>query len=342
MRIDGSFGEGGGQILRTSLSLSVLTGQAIEIFNIRAKRKNPGLQKQHLVCVEASQKISGAKTSGAFLKSNFLRFEPKDIRPGKYEFDIGTTGSTTLVAQTILLPLAYSHRPSEISIIGGTHNPLAPPFHYFNEVFLKILETLNLKIKANLEKWGFFPKGGGKIRLFIKPSEIKTKNFLERGELKEISGLSAVSNLPLSIALRQKESLIKKIKQYNLPLNGNPEIEIKIEEAKTFSPGTFLFLKLIFENNLIAGFSSLGKIGKTAEKVAEEVAEELKEYWFSEKALHYYSADQIILYLALNKKPFVFTTSKITNHLLTHIWLLEKFLNLKISVNLEKKEISLK
>ena len=342
MRIDGSFGEGGGQILRTSLSLSVLTGQAIEIFNIRAKRKNPGLQKQHLVCVEASQKISGAKVSGASLNSNFLRFEPKDIRPGKYEFDIGTAGSTTLVAQTILLPLAYSHRPSEISIIGGTHNPLAPPFHYFNEVFLKILEALNLKIKANLEKWGFFPKGGGKIRLFIEPSEIKTKNFLERGELKEISGLSAVSNLPLSIALRQKESLIKKIKQYNLPLNGNPEIEIKIEEAKTFSPGTFLFLKLIFENNLIAGFSSLGKIGKTAEKVAEEVAEELKEYWFSEKALHYYLADQIILYLALSKKPFAFTTSKITNHLLTHIWLLQKFLNLKISVNLEKKEVSLK
>jgi len=127
-----------------------------------------------------------------------------------------------------------------------------------------------------------------------------------------------------------------------LSLRGKPEPEIKIEEVKTLSPGTFLFLKLIFENNLIAGFSSLGKIGKTAERVGEEVAEEFKEYWLSEKALHHYLADQIILYLSLSKKPFAFTTSKITNHLLTHIWLLEKFLNLKISINSEKKEISLK
>ncbi|NCP17525.1 RNA 3'-terminal phosphate cyclase, partial [Candidatus Kuenenbacteria bacterium] len=128
LRIDGSSGEGGGQILRTSLSLSVLTGRPIEIFNIRAGRKKPGLQRQHLVCVEAVTKISDAKVSGAKIGLQFLRFEPKKVKPGRYEFDIGTAGSTSLVIQTVLLPLAFGHRPSEILLIGGTHNPFAPPF----------------------------------------------------------------------------------------------------------------------------------------------------------------------------------------------------------------------
>jgi len=340
LQIDGSFGEGGGQILRTSLSLSILTAQAIEIINLRAKRKNPGLQRQHLVCLEAAQKISGAKVSGAFLNSKFLRFEPRKIRPGKYEFDIGTAGSTTLVAETILLPLTLAKRPSEILIIGGTHNPLSPPFHYFSEVFLETLRTLNLKVRANLEKWGFYPQGGGRIRLFIEPSEIsstsKITKILERGELKSISGLSVVANLPVSIALRQKDSLIKELKPFSLP-----EPEIEIEEIKTLSAGTFLFLKLIFEDNLIAGFSGLGKIGKRAEEVGKEVVQQFKDYWSFQKAFDPYLADQLILYLALAKKPFSFTTSRITSHLTTIVWLLEKFLNLKISIDQEKKIVNL-
>jgi len=336
LKIDGSYGEGGGQILRTSLALSILTHQPIEIFNIRAKRKNPGLQAQHLAAVLAALKISQAKVSGAKIGSKILRFEPKEIKPGKYEFDIGTAGSTTLVAQTILLPLAFAKSPSQVLIIGGTHNPLAPPFHYFSEIFLPMVEKLGIKSEAKLEKYGFYPKGKGRIRLFIQPiKELKTGNFLERGKLIEISGLSVVANLPIEIAKRQKKALINHLKF----LEKIDEEKIKIEEVKAFSPGTFVFLKAKFEN-VLTGFSSLGEKGKPAEKVGQETAENFFHYYQSNKALDPYLADQIILYLALAKKPFSFTVSFLSNHLLTHIWLLEKFLNVKIKIDQKENKIS--
>ena len=336
LKIDGSYGEGGGQILRTSLSLSVLTNQPIEIFNIRAKRKNPGLQAQHLVAVLAAKKISQAEVFGDKIGSKVLKFKPKEIKPGKYEFDIGTAGSTTLVAQTILLPLAFAKHPSEILIIGGTHNPLAPPFHYFSEIFLPMIEKLGIKAEAKLEKYGFYPKGGGRIRLFIQPiKELKPENFLEKGKLLEISGLSVVANLPIEIAKRQKKAMLEFLKT-SISI---PEENIKVEQVKALSPGTFIFLKAKFEN-VLAGFSSLGERGKSAEKVGQEVAEQFLKYYYSYKALDPHLADQIILYLAIAKKPFAFTVSTLTNHLLTHIWLLEKFLNIKINIDRKENKIS--
>ncbi|MGC9048962.1 MAG: RNA 3'-terminal phosphate cyclase [Patescibacteria group bacterium] len=344
LRINGSYGEGGGQILRTSLSLSVLTGQPIEIFNIRAKRKNPGLQRQHLVCVEACQKISGAKVFGAKIGSQILRFEPKKIKQGKYEFDIGTAGSTSLVIQTILLPLAFAHQPSEILLIGGTHNPWAPPFHYLKEVFLSMVKQLGIRAGVSLERWGFYPKGGGRVRLFIQPTaKLTAKNFLNRGELKEFSGLSVVANLPIEIAERQKNSVIKylqRLRSYSREYDQRQLAEnIVVESVKTNSPGTFVFLKAYFANDIFAGFSALGERGKPAEKVAEEAAKQFVDFYQSKKCLDPYLADQIVLYLALNKQPFAFTVSKITNHLLTHIWLLEQFLGLKINIDLKENKI---
>ncbi len=332
LRIDGSYGEGGGQILRTSLSLSVLAAQAIEIFNIRAKRKKPGLQAQHLVAVKAAEEISQAKVSGAKIGSKILRFEPKKIKFGRFEFDIGTAGSTTLVAQTILLPLSFSKHPSEVLIVGGTHNPLAPPFHYFSEVFLPMIEKLGIKAEAKLEKYGFYPKGGGRIRLFVQPiQKLVASDFLERGKIEEISGLSVVANLPFSIAERQKNALQSFLKNFS-------GINILAERVEALSAGTFVFLKVKFEN-ILAGFSSLGEKGKPAEKVGQEVAQQFSDYYQSEKVIDPYLADQIVLYLAISKKPFAFTVSKITNHLLTHIWLLEKFLDIKIKIDKEKNKI---
>lgn len=332
LRIDGGYGEGGGQILRTSLSLSVLAAQAIEIFNIRAKRKKPGLQAQHLVAVKAAEEISQAKVSGAKIGSKILRFEPKKIKFGRFEFDIGTAGSTTLVAQTILLPLSFSKHPSEVLIVGGTHNPLAPPFHYFSEVFLPMIEKLGIKAEAKLEKYGFYPKGGGRIRLFVQPiQKLVASDFLERGKIEEISGLSVVANLPFSIAERQKNALQSFLKNFS-------GINILAERVEALSAGTFVFLKVKFEN-ILAGFSSLGEKGKPAEKVGQEVAQQFSDYYQSEKVIDPYLADQIVLYLAISKKPFAFTVSKITNHLLTHIWLLEKFLDIKIKIDKEKNKI---
>jgi RNA 3'-phosphate cyclase len=340
-RIDGSYGEGGGQILRTALSLSVLTSQPIEIFNIRLKRKNPGLQRQHLVCVEACQKISEAKVFGKKIGSLTLRFKPKKIKPGKYEFDIGTAGSTSLVIQTILLPLAFCSKSSEILIVGGTHNPLAPPFHYLKEIFLPMVNQLGIEAELKLEKWGFYPKGGGRVRLFIKPvSKLKAKSFLERGELESISGLSVVANLPIDIALRQKKAMLEGLKNFSFLKNEKKlEEKIKIEETRSLSSGSFTFLKVKFKN-VLAGFSALGEKGKLAENVGKEVIEQFKEYYYSNKCLDYFLADQIILYLAFSRQPFSFTTSKITNHLLTHIWLLKQFLKIKIEVDSKENKIT--
>ncbi len=344
LKIDGSYGEGGGQILRTSLSLSVLTSQPIEIFNIRAKRKNPGLQSQHLAAVRAAEKISQAKVAGAKIGSKLLYFEPRKIKFGRYEFDIGTAGSTTLVAQTILLPLAFAKHPSEILIIGGTHNPLAPPFHYFSEVFLPMIEKLGVCAEAKLERYGFYPKGGGRVRLFIEPTgKIEVKDFLERGNLEELSCLSIVANLPIEIAERQKQSAIERLRSlfsssqehWNKQLIEN----IKVEQVRALNPGTFIFLKIKFTNVLV-GFSSLGESGKPAEKVGQEAAEQFIKYYQSGKCLDPYLVDQIILYLAISKKPFAFTVSRLTNHLLTHLWLLEKFLNVKIKVIESENKIS--
>ena len=334
IKIDGSYGEGGGQILRTGLALSVLTGRALEIYNIRAKRKKPGLRAQHLVCVQAAQKISGAKVSGAEISSQLLRFEPQKVRPGQYQFNIGTAGSTSLVLQTILLPLSSSNGLSEISLIGGTHNPLAPSFHYLKEIFLPMVSQLGIKVEARLEKYGFYPKGGGQVRFFVKPAEkIQAKDFLKRGNLEKISGISLVANLPLSIAARQKLSATRLLKDYSP--------SIKTAEVKAFSPGTFIFLKAKYQNAL-AGFSALGEQGKPAEKVGEEAAKMFLDYHQSQKALEPHLADQIILYLAASHQPFSFTTSRISNHLRTHIWLLEQFLELKININEAENRISTK
>jgi RNA 3'-terminal phosphate cyclase (ATP) len=334
VKIDGSYGEGGGQILRTGLALSVLTSRALEIYNIRAKRKKPGLRDQHLVCVQAAQKISGAKVSGAEISSQLLRFEPQKVSPGQYQFDIGTAGSTSLVFQTILLPLGLADDPSEISLIGGTHNPLAPSFHYLKEIFLPMVSQLGIKVEARLEKYGFYPKGGGQVRFFIKQTKmIQPKDFLERGDLQEITGTSLVANLPLSIATRQKLSATRLLKDCSP--------SIKTEEVKAFSPGTFIFLKAKYQNAL-AGFSALGERGKPAEKVGEEAAKMFSDYHQSQIALEPHLADQIILYLAASRQSFSFTTSQITNHLRTHIWLLEKFLELKININETENRISTK
>ncbi len=344
IKIDGSFGEGGGQIIRTSLSLSILTSQTIEIFNIRAKRKKPGLQAQHLAAVKAAEKISQAKVSGAKIGSQILRFEPQKIKSGKYEFDIGTAASTTLVAQTILPPLIFAKQPSEILIIGGTHNPLAPSFHYFSEVFLPMIKKIGIKIEAKLEKYGFYPRGGGRIRLFLEPTQkLEPKYFLKRGEILEISGLSIVANLPLEIAERQKQSLIKHLSDLFLSCQeyqNNQLVKTAVARVQTLSPGTFVFLKAKF-SNVLAGFSSLGEYGKPAEKVGQEAVGQFIKYYQSNKCLDYYLADQIVLYLAISKKSFAFTISEITNHLLTNIWLLEKFLNVKIKVDREENKISI-
>jgi RNA 3'-terminal phosphate cyclase (ATP) len=328
--IDGSYGEGGGQILRTALALAVVSGMPLEIVNIRKSRPKPGLQPQHLAAVKAAAKISRAFVEGAGLSSTRVRFMPREIEPRDYAFDVSETkssaGSTSLVLQTVLLPLIFSGRGSSITLLGGTHVPWSPPFHYLLHVFLPMLFRLNMNVALSIEKWGWYPLGGGMIAAAVQPvNEPKAVAVNERGRLKGVKGISAVSNLPVDIAVRQRNQAIKVLSERGI------SADIEVLSAPSMGKGTFLFLSAEFENST-AGFSSLGAPGKRAEKVADEACAGLHEHLASSGAVDPFLADQIVPFLALVPGTSQFSTSRVTRHLLTNIWVVRQFLDIDIRV----------
>lgn len=330
IKIDGGYGEGGGQILRSALTLSSITKRHIEIHNIRKGRKNPGLQPQHLTSLLAAQKITSADISGAELGSQNLRFLPKGIQGGIYSFDVsekkGSAGSVTLVLQTILLPLSLAIRGSNIGIIGGTHVPWSPPFQYIVHIFLPAVKRIGLDFRLTLERWGFYPKGGGKVEAEVLPARsFSAIDIRERGGLKRIWGVSAASNLPRSIAERQRDSAVTILKGRGFA----PQIDIV--EAPSIGQGTFLIIVAEFENS-IAGFSSLGQRGRRAEEVGGEAAIAFLDFYQSGAALDPYLADQLLPYLAIAKGESIITTSRISRHLLTNIWVIEQFIPVRFIV----------
>jgi len=326
IEIDGSFGEGGGQILRTSLSLSCLLNRPFRIFNIRKKRKKPGLMPQHLMGIRSLKLISNAKVEGDSEDSTELLFEPSEAKAGDYIFDIGTAGSTSLLLQAILPALIFLKNRSSLTLKGGTHVPFSPPFHYISEIFIPTLNKLGIGVKAKIESYGFYPKGGGKVNVEITPLDgIKGMNFLERGEIKKVRGVSGVGNLPISIAERQRDAALKVLAFQGL------DVKIETLSVSTLGQGTFIFLEVVTDNCL-AGFSSLGERGKKAELVGEEAAKNLLDYYSTSACLDHHLADQIVLYLAFAQGESSFTTSEISNHLLTNLWAIEKFLGIQYIV----------
>lgn len=323
IEIDGSFGEGGGQILRTALSLSCLFIKPFRIFNIRKGRKKPGLMPQHLTSVRAAQLISGAEVKGGEIGSSELIFKPTGVRGGEFFFDVGTAGSTSLVLQTIIPSLIFSKEKTTIILKGGTHVPFSPSFDYIAEVFAPILERLGVKIEMKIESYGFYPKGGGRIRIEIFPAEkLKPLRVTERGKVLRIRGYSGAGNLPLSIAERQKNAMIEKMHSEIKDLKCPPEIELK--DVFTPGQGTFIYLHSESEN-AVAGFTALGERGKRAEAVGEEAATEFIKYYSTNAAFDRHLPDQIVLYLTMPAEESIFTTSCITQHLLTNLWVIGLF-----------------
>jgi RNA 3'-phosphate cyclase len=332
IQIDGSYGEGGGQILRTALGLSAILRKPFSLFHIRSKRKNPGLQAQHLAAVEALARITEAQTEGVRFGSQRIVFIPQKILPGEYQFEVRTAGSITLLLQAIFLPLCFSNGISSVTLIGGTHVQWSPSFHYFSEVFLPTLEGLGVSAVANIEKWGFFPKGGGRIQLKINPiQELRPISLVDRGSLKKIRGISAISNLPRHVADRQKEQALRRI-QRELQIGG--EIAI-LDNVHSNGPGSFLFLLAEYQR-VLAGFSSIGVRGKPAEKVADEAVDSLKDYLESDGCTDPYLTDQLAPFMALAKRNSSITTVRITDHLLTNLWVIQHFLDVTVSIKGEK------
>jgi RNA 3'-terminal phosphate cyclase (ATP) len=317
--IDGSQGEGGGQLLRTSLALSLLTHQPFEIVNVRARRQQPGLRPQHLVSVKAATAISRAEVEGAILDSTQLRFHPGDIHAGRYEFNIATAGSTALVLQTVYLPLSRASSTTNLTIIGGTHVPRSPSFEYLDQHWSHYLRLLGFDIRLELIWAGFYPLGNGKLQARIHPTPQSTPvNLLQRGKLRYIRGISAVANLDRRIAERQRNQVLRRLgDKYRLN-------DIRLIELNSRNKGTFLLLLAEFEFSQ-ACFFSLGELGKPAEQVADEAVDTMVEFLATDGVIDHHLADQLLLPLSCASGPSQIRTSKITNHLISNARVINTF-----------------
>lgn len=329
--IDGGFGEGGGQILRTSLALSALTGREVTIENIRAGREKPGLRPQHLTAALAVADICRAEISGVDVGSRKLVFKPRKIEPGNYEFDVSriraSAGAVNLVFQTVLWPLAFSGRKCRVTFKGGTHVPHAPTSNYISETFLPAVAEMGLICDYSLIKAGYYPEGGGETRVEIRPvDELKPLHMMERSEPLNVEVLSAVSNLPRSIAERQMNTGLERLRAMGLQSDNS------IRQYQSRGKGTVFFISTDSSTSR-AGFQSLGELKKRAEKVADEACDELEAYLRTGAALDKHLADQLIIPIALADGKSKFTTSEITLHLITNIAVVEKFLDVHFHIS---------
>jgi len=324
LAIDGSRGEGGGQVLRSALSLSIVTGQAFRMFNIRARRAKPGLRWQHLAAVRAAQAVSSAVVEGAGLGATEITFAPGDPAGGRFAFDVGTAGSTTLIAQTLIPALLHTGHPYRISIDGGTHNPMSPPFEFLARTYLPLLRRMGAHVEAQLLRRGFYPAGGGCIELSIEKSAGLTPiDLCSRGPLLCKEAVAIVSRLPLSIAQRELEVLGK-------TLGWPSEVLHAREDEDGMGPGNAVIVELEFEN-LTEVFTGFGSKGRPAETVAEDVATTVADYLAGTAAVDAHLADQLLLPMALAGGGR-FTTSQPTDHTLTNVDIIETFMPVTIRI----------
>jgi RNA 3'-terminal phosphate cyclase (ATP) len=328
--IDGSMGEGGGQILRTSLTLSCITGRNLRIENIRAARRKPGLAKQHLVCVRAACQICGGQCKGATISSQVLDFQPGPIRGGDFSFDIGSAGSATLVIQTILPALFLADGPSTVTVSGGTHNPWAPPYDFLAETFLPAIKSAGFDADCKLEKHGFYSAGGGKITLIIRSRQQipnHSINFCQPPENTQIHARIYTAKLPAHIAQRQKKLLL----QSKLNFKNIEHIEVTDSDG----PGNCVMLRLCGGERTTV-FTAFGQKGKPSEKVVGEVVSLVEDFLPSDTAVDHFLADQLLIYMAILKSGS-FTTNELTTHLTTNVETIKKFLPVDFKIEHEDR-----
>lgn len=332
--IDGSYGEGGGQILRTALSLSAITGRPFRMQRIRAGRRESGLRPQHLAAVRALGAVCGARLEGDALGSRELTFEPAGPpQAGEYTVDvqaesgIGSAGSATLIFQALLPPLALAGAPSRLVLRGGTHVRWSPPFHYLSEVYLPTLSSAGFAVEVDLQRWGWYPAGGGEFVARIAPSgDLAPLELLDRGHLLGVTGISAASNLPDHIIERQAERAVSRLRARHI------KAEIYLERPPADGAGTVLFLLARYEA-AVAGFTGFGRVRYPAERVADDAVDALERYVGNRAAVDPHLADQLAVPLSLVPGTSTYTTSEVTRHLLTVAWLVPQFLQRDITVD---------
>jgi len=333
INIDGSYGEGGGQILRNAIAFAVLFNQEVKVNNIRANRPNPGIKPQHYTAIEIIKKISNAKTNGLKIGSSNLSFSPGEIDGGSYQIDIGTAGSIVLVFQACLLSFIKSKKNIEIKLKGGTDVKWSPSWDYFEKVFLKLLEKMGISVESILIKRGYYPKGGGEAILKIKPIRtIRPLNIYEKQEFREIYGIINISNLPDHIAKRMKLSSIKKIKENNF------DASIEIDSANSLSSGVGMALWANSKDTIL-GKSKIGEKGVSAEIIGEITANSLINEIISGATIDTNLIDQILPYMMLanNDKPSICSVKNLRGHTTTNVWLLNQLMKKKNIFNISNE-----
>jgi RNA 3'-terminal phosphate cyclase (ATP) len=339
--VDGSLGEGGGQVVRTSLSLAVLSGETLQLEKIRAGRSKPGLRPQHLTAVQAAAAICDAEVEGATLDSRALRFTPGGpVHGGHYVFDVaetagrGSAGSVGLVLQTILLPLSQAAHSSSLVLRGGTHVPWAPSLSYLQSVFLPMISPMGVTAEVELEQWGFYPVGNGEARARVvgrAGAPLQPLELTERGSLQRVWGYGVVSNLPSHIPQRMVN------RARNLLAEEGLKAELEPLRVRGAGPGASTFLFAEYEH-AVTGFTAYGRKGLPAEHVAEAACSELLTHHRSGQPVDPYLADQLVLPMALAAGTSRIVVSRITHHLLTNLDVTRKFLPVNVTVDGEPGE----
>ncbi|MBN1935303.1 MAG: RNA 3'-terminal phosphate cyclase [Anaerolineae bacterium] len=329
LHLDGAYGEGGGQIIRTALSLSAITGQPFEMAHIRVRRENPGLRAQHLTAVRAVAEICTAQVEGGEIGSRTLTFAPTTPpRAGTYHWDVGTAGAVSLILQTVLWPLALAEGQSTITLTGGTHVAWSPPIDYVREVYLPLLADLGLDARVEIARWGYYPHGGGSIQAEVRgPTRLHGLTLTGRGALRGVMVRSIVSNLPDHILQRQAEHADFLLRKQGV----KPAVER--QSPPSSGQGTTVWV-LAEYHHARAGFTGYGRLRKPAEMVAEEACKAFAHYHKRQMPVDTHLADQLLLPLALAGAGSTseYAVEEVTPHLLTNSWVIEQFLDVHIEI----------
>ncbi|MBN1563972.1 MAG: RNA 3'-phosphate cyclase [Anaerolineae bacterium] len=326
--LDGSHGEGGGQIVRTAITLSCITGTAVAITNIRAGRKTDGLRPQHVTAIRAAAAISHAEVRGVEVGSKSILFEPDEhVRAGKYEWSVGTAGATTLVLQTVLLPLALAAGESTIQIHGGTHVPNSPAGHYVRDVYVPVLLSMGIDAQVYMNCYGWTPEGGGTIEAQTAGNgELIGLDKRERGRIERVFGTAIGCNLPSHIPQRIANRAVNLLGEFDAP------VDIRPQRTRSISTGAGIFLAAEYTNGR-GGFGVIGRKGMPSEAVAEKAITSLLQFHDSSAAVDRHLADQLILPMALASGESAFTTDDLTSHLYTNINTVRAFVDRPIKID---------
>jgi len=329
LELDGSYGEGGGQLVRTAVALSAITGRPVAIRNVRANRDKPGLAPQHVAAVRAVAALAGASVEGVELRSRSLRFSPHALAGGSFRFDVGTAGSVTLLLQALLPVMIAGGKPCEAAVIGGTDVRMAPPLDYFRVVLLGLLARMGAQVRLEVRRRGYYPRGGGEVRVSVSPSALRPAAFDAPGALRSISGLAHVANLPEHIAMRMRASALDRLAS----LQGvTPDIACRVLGPNEAIGQGGAIVAWAHTEGTALGAGRTAERGVPAEALGEAAGGELAADVAAGAAVDMHAADQLLVYFALARGGAL-TTRAVSLHARTCIWLIEQFLSVRFEVS---------